>query len=73
MADVIISYLSPIQRRISDYLSDSVYLNEVLKDGGERASAVAEKTISEVRHKLGIHRSRWAQQISVTKETRVEN
>lgn len=54
LADVIISYVKPIQQKIEEYIQEPDYLLDVLKDGSDSSREVAEKTIREVRAKLGI-------------------
>lgn len=54
MADAVIAHLNPIRLRIKEYLRNPDYLVEVLKAGGEKSSAVAQRTIDEVKEKVGI-------------------
>ncbi|MFI9507755.1 tryptophan--tRNA ligase [Nocardia sp. NPDC052566] len=42
-------YLAPIRARRAQYAQDRGYLRQVLREGNERAIAIAEKTLSEVR------------------------
>lgn len=54
VADVVVSYLKPIQQKIDEYTQDPQYLLDVLSSGSHRSREIAEKTIKEVRAKLGI-------------------
>lgn len=46
--------LKPIQDRYQLYLSDMDQLNAILKEGAERASAIAGRTLAKVRRKVGL-------------------
>ena len=46
--------LLPVQERYKAYLSDKDQLNAVLKNGSERASYLAAKTLRKVRRKIGL-------------------
>lgn len=54
VADVVVSYVKPIQEKIEEYMQDQEYLFEVLRKGALASREIAEKTITEVRGKLGI-------------------
>lgn len=54
VADAIIEHLNPIRLRVEDYLKNPDYLSSVLADGGDRAREIAEKTIDEVKLKVGL-------------------
>ncbi|XP_033325975.2 tryptophanyl-tRNA synthetase, mitochondrial [Megalopta genalis] len=53
LADLIIEKLSPIREEFSRLIKEPVYLSEVLKDGKERATEIAEETWQQVRDKVG--------------------
>ncbi|MDP8253319.1 MAG: tryptophan--tRNA ligase [Candidatus Kaelpia aquatica] len=53
-ADLLIDYLKPFQKRREAIGSDLSYLENLLKEGAERAKQVAKKTISEVREVIGL-------------------
>ncbi|CAH0557464.1 unnamed protein product [Brassicogethes aeneus] len=57
VADAVISHFKPIQDKIAHLVEDPQYLLDVLKQGTEKASVIAEKTTEEVRNKLGINPS----------------
>lgn len=54
VADAVIAHLTPIRLRIEDYLRNPDYLVDVLRTGGNRSSAVAQRTIDEVKEKVGV-------------------
>ncbi|XP_063705644.1 tryptophan--tRNA ligase, mitochondrial isoform X2 [Culicoides brevitarsis] len=54
VAEALIEHLNPIREKIEDYLKHPEYLEQVLSEGGERASNFAEETLSEVKEKIGI-------------------
>ncbi|XP_059153911.1 tryptophan--tRNA ligase, mitochondrial-like isoform X2 [Physella acuta] len=53
LAQVIIDKLAPIRQQILQYQADPGYLAQVLQAGAERASAIAEQTMAEVRLMVG--------------------
>ena len=48
--------LKPLQERYSQMVSEPGYLDSILAQGAERASEVAEKTLSDVKEKIGLLR-----------------
>lgn len=54
VADSVIAVLEPIQNEYDRIIGDKAYLQEVMQDGAERASALAHRTMLKVRKKLGI-------------------
>jgi len=53
-AHTIIAHLAPIQERRKELESQSERIGEILIDGAGRAKKVAEQTIDEVRHAIGV-------------------
>lgn len=53
LADLAVEHLSPITRRMRDYLTDPAEIDRVLKDGGARADAIARPVMEEVRQIIG--------------------
>lgn len=53
--DAVISTLSPIQDEYKRLVADKAYLNEVLGNGAERASALARRTLRKVYKKVGLY------------------
>ncbi len=45
--------LAPVQKRFSEFMADKAYLETVMRDGAEKASRTARKTVSKVKRKLG--------------------
>ena len=54
VADAVLSVLKPIQSDLKRYLTDKTYLCDCMKNGAEKASAIARRTISKVYHKVGL-------------------
>lgn len=54
VADALIEHINPIRLQIEDYLKNPDYLCSVLADGSDRARETAEKTIEEVKAKVGL-------------------
>ncbi|XP_058115733.1 tryptophan--tRNA ligase, mitochondrial [Anopheles ziemanni] len=64
VAEALIEHLRPIRERIEQYSRDGAYLSSVIEEGSERARATAERTIDEVKEKIGVNcfnvgRLRW--------------
>ncbi|MBZ0301329.1 MAG: tryptophan--tRNA ligase [Anaerolineae bacterium] len=53
VAEVVIAALEPLQRRYHQLLDEEGYLEQVLADGAERAATLAEKTLKEVKDRVG--------------------
>ena len=53
VGDAVVETLSPIQAEAKRILADKAYLQEVYRDGAERAGAVARKTLRKVYKKIG--------------------
>ncbi len=54
VADCVIETLAPIQARYEKIIADKAYLQEVMTQSAERASAIAHKTMLKVRKKVGL-------------------
>lgn len=54
VANVVIEKLAPIQKRYKEILADRKYLEEIYKNGAEKARKVASKTLEDVKAKIGI-------------------
>lgn len=54
VADAVIEHLNPIRLRIEDYLKNPDYLCSILTDGNDKARETAEKTMDEVKAKVGL-------------------
>ncbi|MDD4980324.1 MAG: tryptophan--tRNA ligase [Candidatus Omnitrophica bacterium] len=54
LAEVLIKFLQPIQKKRNELLKDKKQVSAILKQGAKRAGAFAEKTMSEVRGLLGL-------------------
>ncbi|MEH2062183.1 MAG: tryptophan--tRNA ligase [Nostoc sp.] len=53
LTDTIIESLKPIQEKYHSIMADKSYLESVLRDGGEKARAIANQTLSQVKTALG--------------------
>jgi tryptophanyl-tRNA synthetase len=54
LMDVVISSICPIGKKMSALKRDKVYLERVLKEGGQRANEIAQQTMKEVRQLTGL-------------------
>ena len=55
VAEMVVSKLEPIQQRYREITADPNYLHIVLKDGAERASVIANKTVARAKHAMGLY------------------
>lgn len=55
VAEAVIEALRPLQERYAQITSEPGYVDQVLKDGAARASAVADRTLADVRKLVGIN------------------
>ena len=46
--------LEPIREKRKELLKEKTYINEVLKEGAEKARAIAQATMKKVRKKIGL-------------------
>lgn len=56
VGEAVVEGLRPIQERFKKLICDKAYLEEVMKDGAEKARRAAEKTLSKVYRKVGFVR-----------------
>jgi tryptophanyl-tRNA synthetase len=54
LADLAVDRLAPIAAEMRRISADRAYVDSVLKDGGERAGALAEATMKTVREIVGL-------------------
>lgn len=54
LADLIVKKLSPIQSKISYYMRNRKLLDKILTNGARKASKIANKTLAEVKKKIGL-------------------
>ncbi len=54
IAEAIYQELKPLQERRKKIESDQAYVDRVIKEGAEKASAIASQTVKEVREKMGL-------------------
>lgn len=53
VAEAIVDELEPVQNRVKELLSDKKYLESVYKEGAEKASYIANKTLRKMKKKIG--------------------
>jgi tryptophanyl-tRNA synthetase len=54
LAEVVVGALTPLQTRVRELEADTAYTLEVLRQGAERAEAIAARTLAKVRERLGM-------------------
>lgn len=54
LAEVVVESLRPLQGRYYALADDPAYIETVLRDGADRARAIAERTLAEVKRKVGV-------------------
>ena len=54
LAEAVVEFLRPFQARVADYADAE--LEKILKDGAEKARAIARETLRDVYEKMGIVR-----------------
>ncbi|RAK10253.1 tryptophanyl-tRNA synthetase [Halanaerobium saccharolyticum] len=54
LAEVVIEILKPIQQKYKRIINEETYLNNVLKEGEEKAGGIAAKTMDEVKTSMGL-------------------
>jgi len=54
LSEALINFLAPFQKKQKAILKDKNYIRKVLKDGKERAQSIAQKTMVEVKNKIGL-------------------
>ncbi len=53
VGDAVVEHMRPIQERFKEYSSDRAYVEGVMKNGAEKASYIANKTLNKVKKKVG--------------------
>jgi tryptophanyl-tRNA synthetase len=53
LAEAVIASLHPLQTRYKEIMDDPSYLESVLEDGAQKASAVADQTVNDVKDAMG--------------------
>lgn len=56
VTEAVNSHLAPVRARRAEYAADLTYVRSVLRAGNERAAALAERTLEEVREAMGTFR-----------------
>jgi tryptophanyl-tRNA synthetase len=55
LAEDMVHFISPIRKKVNEILNNESYLQKVMKQGAEKASASAEATMKEVRNAMGLN------------------
>ncbi len=58
VADSIVKAITPIQEKYHEFLNNKELLDKILDDGAEKASYFARKTLSKMKRKMGIGRTK---------------
>ncbi len=53
VGSAVVDALVPVQKKYAEYLADKAELQRIMKDGAEKASRIAERTMQKVRKKIG--------------------
>ena len=53
VGEAVVEHMRPIQERFKEYSSDKSYIEKVTKEGAEKASYLANKTLNKVKKKVG--------------------
>ncbi len=54
LADILVSEICPVGKKIIQLMNDKAYLIEILKKGSEKASIKAEENLKNIREKIGL-------------------
>lgn len=54
VAETVIDHLNPIRSKIEEYMNNPEYLVRVLEEGRDKAAEVAERTMLEVKERVGL-------------------
>lgn len=54
LAKIIVAHLSPFQKRIADFQKNPLLIKKILLTGEEKAKIIAQKTMKEVKEKMGL-------------------
>lgn len=53
VGEAVVDNIEPIQKRVKEIASDKAYLDNIIKEGSEKANYLAQKTLSKVQKKVG--------------------
>ena len=54
LADILVSEICPVGKKIGKLMNDKTYLLEILKKGTEKANIIAEENLKNIREKVGL-------------------
>ena len=55
LVDVLVAYLSPLQKNYTDLMNNKDHIEHVLKNGSEYANEKANKSLREIKHIMGFY------------------
>lgn len=58
VAEAVIAELAPVQEKYAQLMADKAYLNECAKEGADKASVIAQRTLSKVMKKVGFYQGK---------------
>ena len=53
VGEAVVADLEPVQKRVKELEANKDYLDAIIKDGAEKASRLADRTLSKVQRKVG--------------------
>lgn len=53
VGEAVVAELEPIQQKFKEYSADKAYIEKVMKEGADKASYIANKTLNKVKKKVG--------------------
>ena len=54
LAEAIVSYFAPIQKKYSEFMNDKANIKKILAEGSDSIAPLAQKTLKEVKEKVGL-------------------
>ena len=54
LADILVSEVCPVGKKVIKFMNDKGYLIEILKKGSEKANIIAEENLKNIRDKVGL-------------------
>ncbi len=55
VAEMVVSQVEPLQKRYHEIVSEKGYVDSVLREGAERIAPIANRTVEEVKRRMGLH------------------
>ena len=54
LAELVISEIEPISKKMNDYLKNKDYLKKILKEGAEKADYISSRNLLEIKKIIGL-------------------